>query len=237
MNWLVYIFFAVHYSCMVESHPKHDVYVFHLIDNALWGNVDGSAIEGNFECQSSIPIPLRKCVFISSTFPDAGSRHNSKTRDLLDILQRKLRNYSKQISNNVSITVSLYNIHTWGTISKWPHAPDQKQLPSQFTIAESEESTSRFHKLFSASFPHFDASSTTSPFSTIQRTYFSGLNASEFLEPIPFHQLIKGAAFVASECHRGSQGIYCCNVAYTLKQLHTYLHLLILDLFPPPYVL
>lgn len=50
---------------------------------------------------------------------------------------------------------------------------------------------------------HYDGNSTTSPYSSVQRTYFSGLNESEFLPVKPFSQLINGASFVASTCHKG----------------------------------
>lgn len=30
----------------------NEVQIFHLIDNALWGELDGSAIQGQFNCPS-----------------------------------------------------------------------------------------------------------------------------------------------------------------------------------------
>ncbi len=98
--------------------------------------------------------------------------------------------------------MSLYNVHTWGTITKWPHPPDTCQLPTTLTMVESEESHTRFSKLFQASFSHFDGNSTTSPFSSVQRTYFEGLQTVDLLPPKPFSTLIRGASFVASTCHK-----------------------------------
>lgn len=71
-------------------------------------------------------------------------------------------------------------------------------------MAESEESFGRFEYLFKNSFVHFDGNSTTSPYSTIQRTYIPNINISQFLPLRSFETMIKGAAFVASTCHRSS---------------------------------
>jgi hypothetical protein len=91
-------------------------------------------------------------------------------------------------------------------LSKPPHKPNNYLLPTLYNVVESEESSVRFQKLFQSSFRHFDANSTTNPFSTIQRTYFNGLNASDFLPLNNFSSLIRGASFVASTCHRGGGG-------------------------------
>eukprot|EP01035_Chromulina_nebulosa_P035028 gene35028-47066_t len=195
-----------------------DIYIFHVIDNALWGEIDGTALQGTFPCglsslkNDSSAVKLGRCELISSVIPAPmpsqllGSKYS--IGNFADVMQSKLEQYSKNVfrAGQLTTTVSMYNIHTWGTISKWPHVPDKVRLNTTFTLAESEESLSRFSKLFHTSFPYFDASSTTSPFSTIQRTYFSGLNSSEFLTMKGFHSLIKGASFVASTCHRGSGG-------------------------------
>jgi Glycosyltransferase family 10 (fucosyltransferase) C-term len=182
------------------------VRVFHLIDNALWGNVDGSAVQGHFPCS-----PRVDCVVYSS---------DSRTH-LLETLLTKFRNktlWAAPSSTDATgvrsppprpahmpqpVTVALYNIHTWSTLSRFPHAPDVCRLPTDLTMAESEESFKRFRRLFTSSFPLFDGNSTTSPYASVQRSYVTSLNVSAFLPLKAFRALIRGSAFVASTCHRG----------------------------------
>jgi len=165
--------------------------VYHLIDNALWGNVDGSAVQGNFMCSNQL-----QCEFYSS---------DSK-KNFIETLQYKYKKYSRKYNNtntNNVVTVSLYNIHTWGLLSSYPHGPDYCKLPTDLSIVESEESFTRFKKLFSDGFPRYDGNSTTHPSSSVQRFYFdSSLSNVTFLTLKPFTNLIKGAAYVASECHK-----------------------------------
>lgn len=205
----------------LQREQQH-VIIFHLIDNALWGEVDGSAIQGNFTCPSGLNSnnnrnsnrkyvrdfaaenAVSSCEIVSS---DAKSDH-------LNNLQDKFNQRISDINRYNKVVVALYNIHTWGSYSKWPHAPSQCAIgragggegtgaaQRAFTLAESEESHGRFGKLFTNSFRWFDGNSTTSPFSSIQRVYFRGFNESEFLPLKPFDALIKGATFVASTCHR-----------------------------------
>lgn len=176
------------------SRDNKNIEVYHLIDNSLWGEVDGSAIQGVFPCNNNI-----RCEFISS--------------DSIDNFEYNLRQkyINKTIINNKNnifpTILSLYNIHTWGEISKWPHIPALCYIPSHLNMVESEESHSRFHKLFSSSFPYYDGFSTTNPTSSVPRSYISSFNTSSFLPLRPFHSLIKGAAFVASSCHR-DKGIH-----------------------------
>ena len=170
---------------------KRKVVIFHLIDNALWGESDGSAIQGVFPCSMY-------CEIVSS---DSKSNHVENLRGKMTIRKRhiNLRNNSRYVYT----TVGLYNIHTWVLHSERPHAPNATLFPTDLTLVESEESTVRFQALFQRSFPHFHGSSTTHPSSTVPRSYFLGLNQSEFLPLKPFESLIKGAVFVASTCHRG----------------------------------
>jgi hypothetical protein len=175
----------------------NEVNIFHLIDNALWGEVDGSYLKGDFPCGSI------KCTIIST---DSDNGVQTKSQDLLNVLVRKYQSlYRHKYSKGIS--VGLYNIHSWKPISKVPHKPDKLNLPTALNIAESEESYSRFRFLFDSSFPHFDANSTTHPMSgpLLQRSYVSVnvLNASRLLPLKPFETLIRGASFVASTCHRG----------------------------------
>ena len=171
------------------------VEVYHLIDNSLWGEVDGSAIQGTYHCQQQ----QLQCEFYSS---------DSK-KNFIETLQYKYKKYSRKYNNtniNNVVTVSLYNIHTWGLLSSYPHRPDYCKLPTDISIVESEESFIRFKKLFTDSFPHYDGNSTTHPSSSVQRFYFdSSLSNVTFLPLKAFHNLIKGAAFVASTCHRNKR--------------------------------
>ena len=167
------------------------VQIFHVIDNSLWGEVDGSALQGKFECRDVSGL----CEVIST---DA---HLKGKDDIMGNVRAKFQRYALP----EAITVGLYNIHTWGPKSSWPHYPDVCALPTLLTIAESEESTVRFRKLFSASFSGFDGNSTTHPTATVQRSYIgTGIFNSSFFIPLrPFAKMIPGAAYVASTCHRG----------------------------------
>ena len=162
---------------------QEKVNVFHVIDNDLWGEVDGSYLQGSFSCGDI------DCNVYSS---------DSKTNLLRTVIQK-----FESFHRHPAISVALYNIHSWKMISKSPHKPAYCELPTDLNIAESEESHSRFHNLFDSSFPYFDGNSTTWPSSSIPRAYVSALNVTEFLPQRPFNSLIKGASFVASTCHRG----------------------------------
>ncbi len=184
---------------------SRSVHIFHLIDNARWGEVDGTAVQGTFPC------------FDTSSGDSCKVSSSDCSTNLLSCLKEKQQYvYSASPAN---IFVSLYHIHSWGTMTKWPHGPDACSLPSHYTIAESEESHGRFHKLFKGSFVHYDGNSTTSPFATVQRTYFTGLNTSEFLPLKPFNKLIKGASFVASTCHKGEGTTKRTSVVIQMQKL------------------
>lgn len=175
-----------------------DVRIYHLIDNANWGETDGSALQGRFQCLQR-SSPRGSCSLHSS---------DSKS-DWLSTLQSKYtqteRSASQAPSSCCPITVSMYHIHTWGGMSKWPHGPNKTALPSDLTLVESEESHARFGRLFHAAFPLYDGNSTTHPRSTIQRSYFRGWNSTTLLPLRPFNELIKAGVFIASTCHRGSE--------------------------------
>jgi hypothetical protein len=177
-----------------KEEGKHSVLIFHLINSKLWGEIDGSALQGKFDCPYNKEIS--HCELISS---DSDGNY-------LDALKQKYHDRMNTLTPNQkesTTTVSLYHIHTWNLLYPKPHGPDKQSLPTDLTMIESEESTHRFQHLFSMAFPLYDGSSTTHPESTIPRTYFRGWNTSEFLFPRPYNQLIKGAVFVASTCHRG----------------------------------
>jgi hypothetical protein len=215
---------AVHH---VKKIPQ-SVIIFHVIDNANWGEVDGTGIAGKFDgCFTSSSFTSSSVTHHHVHQTHNNNHHNqnpvcemitsatnlSSNSELLPNMARKFRQrlhlqYNDMetlttIHNDV-ITVGLYHIHTWVTISKGPqHKPDKLLLPTFYTMAESEESSVRFKALFDRTFKWFDGYSTTHPTSTVPRFYFRGWNQSEFISSKPFHQLVQGAAFVASTCHRG----------------------------------
>eukprot|EP00606_Chrysophyceae_sp_TOSAG23-5_P000733 GSChrysophyteH2.ASY1.ANO1.153.1 assembled CDS len=107
-----------------------------------------------------------------------------------------------EILVNNSISVGLYNIHSlWE--KKRDHYPSSCELRTNLSIAESEESSVRYGHLFTPSFKNFDGYSTISPHAHIQRVYReSMMSTTDFIEPVKnFSSLIKGASYVASDCH------------------------------------
>ena len=84
------------------------------------------------------------------------------------------------------------------------HHPDHCHLPTHLTMAESEESYVRYNHLFEPSFKNFDGTSTTHPQASVQRVYGDAfINASHFLPVVyNYSSLVKGASYVASDCHR-----------------------------------
>ncbi len=200
------------------------IIIFHIIDNANWGEVDGSGISGKFDnCFESEPsgrgvslVATTTCEMITS---DTHLKNDLLISSMSEKFQKRLNvhilNDSSAVREKDSfiystandpliLTVGLYHIHTWVTVSKAPqHKPDKVLLPTYYTMAESEESSSRFKVLFERSFKWYDGYSTTHPSSTVPRYYFRGWNQSEFLLSPPFAGLIRGGSFVASTCHRG----------------------------------
>lgn len=103
---------------------------------------------------------------------------------------------------NGTYTVSLYNVHSLWERKK-EHHPAICELRTNVTMVESEESKVRYGHLFNPSFKNFDGYSTTSPTSHLQRVYSEVfLNETEFIENKPFAKMVKGATYVASDCHK-----------------------------------
>ena len=174
-----------------------DVEVYHFIDNPLWGEVDGTALEGKFEC------PGQNCRFVST------DPKGVLPQDLMKNLATK---YSKNMETITSsqrpLSVGLYSIHSWAPVSRPPHHPDKCSLGTDVNIAESEESFARFRHLFEKSFPGYNGNSTTHPRSgALQRSYVSEFKQEEFLDIVPFADKIKGSSYVASTCHGSKRKI------------------------------
>jgi len=108
---------------------------------------------------------------------------------------------AKEVIVNNSVSIGVYNIHSlWE--KKREHGPLVCELRTNMSIVESEESRVRYGHLFNPSFKNFDGYSTTSPQANIQRLYKEALmNATEFFPMRNFSSLIKGASYVASDCH------------------------------------
>lgn len=211
-------------SCIarsVEAVNASHIILFHIINNQLWGETDGSYLQGVFPCAelglhcellssdpmlsfrngSTRPLPTRKRIELQ--YPLHAKKLDTKivAESPFTIILSKFALHREERGSWPPITVTLYNIHTWKAISYSPYKPDILNLPTDYQIVESEESFGRFGHLFHRSFRFFDANSTTSPYATIQRTYMPHFNESE-LYPLRSHaNLVPAAAYVASTCH------------------------------------
>ncbi len=199
VNWV----FGVFLLQFIQA--RQLVNIFHIIDNALWGEVDGSFLQGNFNC-GKIECNVYSSDSLTDFFTTARNKYHMLHKGHLDSPSLPLllskENFNSNYTPSLALSVSLYNIHTWKMLSKWPHGPDKCRLPTNLSMAESEESFGRFGHLFDHSFPLFDGYSTTHPLSSVPRSYLTLLNASLFFPEKLFSTLIKGAVFVASTCHR-----------------------------------
>lgn len=100
-------------------------------------------------------------------------------------------------------TVSVYNIHSWlGDNRGEKLSPDLCSLNTTLTLAESEESKRHRTRQVETAFTHFDGYSTTQNTSSLQGAYKEAvaLHESQLLPNRPFHQMIKGASFIATNC-------------------------------------
>lgn len=158
------------------------VRVFYLINAPYWGDRK----DGNVPCNC-----CRSCDWFSG----------NNISVLSEIRNNSIRNKLSENDENTTIDVSLYNIHSWRELSNGYYGPSET-FRTHFDIAESEESHSRFIKLF-RSFRYFDGYTTTNPQSDIPRYYQEAyLNASTFLKKKPFSALTKAAVYVSSTCAR-----------------------------------
>lgn len=138
--------------------------------------------------------------------------HLNKSLLLPEMTTQETNNSSSSLQHNStsspsssSISVAVYNIHYYWERTR-THTASCELSMANFTVAESEESGVRFNKtIFLPSFKNFDASSTTHPYSTIPRLYHQAfMNETQIrTEPIHnFSSLIKGATYVAHDCHK-----------------------------------
>jgi len=175
----------------VHGTVVNDVIIYHLIDQKLFGETDGSVLQGPFKCPADSHGNSSKCEIVST---DLGVSGPQLMPNLADKYRKK--------AQRDAITVGLYSIHSWSA-SAWPHYPDRCSLPTLLNVAESEESHGRFHQLFAAAFPGYDGNSSTHPLSTIPRSYVQEFKMQDVLPLAPFATKLKAAAYVASTCHAG----------------------------------
>lgn len=176
MIWLVWVLAVVSSSVAIDinSSSIDNVFVYHFMIKH-WGSVH----EGDYECGRI------GCHWTSSDH----------------IKNLRQRFVETEISPH-GISLSLYNIHSLWERSR-EHRPAICELHTNITMAETEESRIRYNHLFEPSFRNFDGYSSTHPSSNVQRIYSeSWLNASDFVPLQNFSSMIKGAAYVASDCHR-----------------------------------
>ncbi|KAJ1435609.1 hypothetical protein B484DRAFT_393483 [Ochromonadaceae sp. CCMP2298] len=155
---------------------KHSVKVFHYVLKH-WGD----SHSGLFPCGDIA------CEWV---FGD-----KIKTvRDLLYFTDRKRDGVD-------TVSVAMYNIHSLWEHHRGTH-PNRCELRANLSMAETEESRVRYGPLFDSSFKHFDGYSSTSPKSSVQRVYVETfLDPAEMQTALNFSSLIKGASYVASDCH------------------------------------
>lgn len=186
----------------------HHVQVFHYIIH-YWGTLH-SGVEVCIDLETGEANVL--CEFF----------HDKDLQSLSSIYKK-----AEESRSSSTRTVSLYNIHYLHQSLRRTQ-PNHDLLPTNLTIAESEESSVRYGYLFSVSWPHFDGYSTINPDSSVPRVYSQALlNASDFLPLKPFDKLINGASYVASDCHKRDSGKIVGNLFHKKMTLHIRTQLII----------
>eukprot|EP01040_Poterioochromonas_malhamensis_P001006 gene1006-1067_t len=100
------------------------------------------------------------------------------------------------------LTLSMYNIHSLSEKYRVLH-PLPCFISTNISLYSTQESTFRYREEFRVAQHNFDAYSSTHPQSNIQRVYESAILWEEGLLPLQnFSSLIKGGAYVASDCHK-----------------------------------
>ena len=113
--------------------------------------------------QADLNDPLHS-VWIHSNL-----HHHNHHNGLIQRYNNKTTGY--YFNSSETITVAVYNIHSWWQKTR-SYSPSNCELPTNFTLAESEESFVRYSHLFGPSFKNFDGFSTTSPTSHVQVVYY-----------------------------------------------------------------
>ncbi len=178
-SWLL---FAV---ASAAAGGNNAVKVFHFIITPAWG----ATVSGDQRCRNNI-----QCEWVYATDMDA--------------FEKLYREHATTVSGNAGsapITVALYNVHSLYHFKH--HKPQDNRVPADLRLATSEESSlhPKYNTMFPTTFPHFDGYTIFNPKSTFQRiildAWMNETVVKDFTTRLtPFHQLIKGGTFVASNC-------------------------------------
>jgi Glycosyltransferase family 10 (fucosyltransferase) C-term len=173
-------------ACTAERRPQHDVKVYHFMV-PHWG----VSSDGVQDCG-----PDMRCEW---SYADT----IAKLKQYFAAHEASFLPPAPDGSRNGTITMSVYNIHSWWE-KKREHRPATCELRTNMTLVESEESRVRYNHLFEPSFRYYDGTSTTHPSSSVQRIYHEvRINSSDFVQEFyNFTSLVKGASYVASDCHK-----------------------------------
>jgi hypothetical protein len=133
----------------------------------------------------------------------------------MDAFEKLYREHASAVSGNASsapITVAAYNVHSLYHFKH--HKPQDNRVPADLRLATSEESSlhPKYSTMFPTTFPHFDGYTIFNPKSTFQRiisdAWLNETVVRDFTTRLtPFHQLIKGGTFVASNCRSSRDGL------------------------------
>jgi hypothetical protein len=160
------------------------VHVYHFT-HKHWS----ALIKGNYNCDNV------KCVWHSN---------DNITKLYDDMMATIIRLPIRPSKPHVSL--SMYNIHSWKNLTNTTR-PDLCIFNTTLTMFESTESHARFeNSLFKPAYPYFDGFSTTHPRADVQRIYdaaWSSLRKIKNKSLPAFSSLMKGAAYVARDCHQG----------------------------------
>ena len=166
------------------------VKVFHFILTPAWGAV----VSGDQRCRNNLP-----CDWVYATD--------------LDAYEKLYREHALTVATGVApITVAMYNVHSLYHYKL--HKPQDNRVPADFRLATSEESSlhPKYSSMFPTTFPHFDGYTVFHPKSSFQRIILDAWMNQTVVEYFtshltPFHQLIKGGTFVASNCRSSRDSI------------------------------
>jgi hypothetical protein len=149
------------------------VHVFYLMTQN-WGDVITDGIK---EC------PNLRCAW-------------SQSDSILKLEDKYRRVVSEITARNPTITAAVYNVHSLRK-KFLASAPLNCAWRTNVTLATSEEATIRYHHLFNATFPNFNAFSTNNPNSAIQRIHSGAhLHSADFTKNmLNFSSLIKAGSF------------------------------------------
>jgi hypothetical protein len=176
MQLTALVIVVINIASAVASQFKHSVKVLHFI-LPHWGESRAG---------------LQDCGDIACDWT-----HSEHIKQLKDNLY-----FTEPRDGLETLSLSLYNLHSLWERARITH-PMHCELKTNLTMTETEESKVRYGYLFDQGFQNFDGYSSTSPDSAVQRVYAEAhLQNSSFLPARNFSSLIKGASYVASDCHR-----------------------------------